>query len=65
MTEDDIARIDKQFDKLEETLRDGFARINIVLANQFGEVNNRVTALERKVDAGFAEVLEAIRSLKP
>ena len=70
MTEDDIARIDKQFDSLEETLRRGFDRMGSKL-EQFGEtlklfaqVNTRLDAVERTAEERHTEVLEAIRNLK-
>lgn len=67
-----VHRFEERLAGLREETTKGFDRVDIVLANQFGEtlmllgqVNNRVTALEQKVDKGFAEVLEAIRGLKP
>lgn len=75
MTEDDIARIDKRFNSLEETIRDGFDRMDIVLANQFGEiltlfsqVNARIDSLEhhlkeneRRAEERHATIIDIIK----
>jgi septal ring factor EnvC (AmiA/AmiB activator) len=77
MTDDELNRIEKQFDSLEETLRDGFTRMRSKL-DQFGEVLTlfaQVTArldaleahldtLERKGDERHAELLAILRGLQ-
>lgn len=66
MTDDELNRIDKQFDSLEETFRCGFARmhsrINLMLLNQLSQ---RMDSMERKADERHAAILAAIRDIKP
>jgi chaperonin cofactor prefoldin len=72
-----VSRFEERLAGLREEVTKGFDRMDIVLANQFGEVlmlfgqvNDRIDALgtrldddERRADERHAELLEAIRSI--
>lgn len=74
-----VHRFEERLAGLREEVTKGFDRLDIVLANQFGEtlmlfgqVNARIAALEtriddmeRKADERHAEILAAIRGAQP
>lgn len=74
-----VHRFEERLAGLREEVTKGFDRLDIVLANQFGEtlmlfgqVNARIAALEtrmddmeRKADERHAEILAAIRGMQP
>lgn len=66
-----VHRFEERLAGLREEITKGFDRIDIVLANQFGEtltlfsqVNARIDAMESKADERHAEVMAAIRGMQ-
>jgi hypothetical protein len=66
-----VHRFEERLAGLREEITKGFDRLDIVLANQFGEtlmlfsqINARIDALERRADERHAEILAAIKDMR-
>jgi hypothetical protein len=66
-----VHRFEERLAGLREEITKGFDRLDIVLANQFGEtlmlfsqVNARIDGMERRADERHAEILTAIKDMR-